>query len=142
MKDDQKNSAKDSSTEQQPPPTIIAWSVRGVSLLLILSLIGFFIWSALQPRIEPAFDLAILDDKIERRGEEWVLPVEVTNRGSISVHKLKVKASLSNKAKGAAEEAHIVPMLGPNEMVTLVFWFDQDPRQSQPQLSVGSYQLP
>jgi len=140
MKDEQKKStAKDSSSEQQPPPTLIAWSVRGTSLLFILGMIGFFVWSALQPRVEPIFDLEILTDKIEQRGEQWVLPVEVTNQGSMSVHTLSVEAKLNGAEE---EESHVVPLIGPSESLTLVFWFDEDPRGRQPQLSVGSYELP
>jgi len=142
MKNDKEQSAaSDSSTEQQPPPTLVAWAVRGISLLLILGLIGFFAWSALQPRVEPVFDLNILTDKIEQRGEQWVLPVEVTNQGSMSVHTLSVNANLDGP-DGELVESHVVPLIGPAETLTLVFWFNEDPRNRQPRLSISSYQLP
>lgn len=145
-----KDDASSSAFDQRPAPTILSWSIRGISLLIVVSLIGYFLWSAARPVVEPKIVFEVLDDKIEQRGGSWAMPVEVTNKGTVSIHTLTIGAALTpsyssagkEEAKSREEESVEIPLLGPNEMVTATFWFDQDPRKQNPRFAVKTYVLP
>ena len=134
-------SASDSAQNQKPAPTLLSWTVRGISLAFIVSIIGYFIWSAAQPDVHPTFTFEVEQEKIEQRGTGWAMPVNITNTGLMSVHALEAVATLTGVGGKQEENVNIV-LLGPNESVTATFWFDQNPRDKGVEFSVGSYLLP
>lgn len=136
-----KSGASDSAGKQKPPPTLFSWAIRGISLLIILGLVGYFVAAALQPQEPPVFKFTVKNEKIEQRGTGWAVPVDVVNNGTMSVHALKVKATLTDHPDQPEESADIV-LMGPGETVTATFWFGEDPRGLGLELEVGAYLLP
>jgi len=137
----QDSSAEDSGTQQQPAPTILSWSIRGLSLLLIIALLGYFVWAAFQPEVKPDITFEVQTEKIEQRGREWAVPVKITNSGGMSVHNLSVQAALPDDEKADARLAEIM-MMGPGEEISTTFWFNEDPREKTIECTVNSYLLP
>lgn len=132
---------KFSDNSQQPPPTWLEWTVRGVSLLLVLFCLGYFFYSASLPETMPKFVFEVQQDKIEQRGGQWAVPVDVTNDSGASVHALTITATLTG-LEDEPEETLTVTLLGPNEEITTTFWFDEDPRGKGLEMSTGAYLLP
>lgn len=139
--------SKDKNPKSQsagPPPTLVEWSFRGFSLLLVLSLIGYFIHEALQPEIRPEFSIHVKEDKIRQVNNRWVVPVEVSNKGTLDVHHLKIQAKLilSEDPRQEETENSEIPLLGCDEQVSLEFWFTHSPKVYPFECQAGSYLLP
>lgn len=139
--DGNQSSANTSPNEQRPPPTWLAWTVRGVSLAMVLGLLGYFVYLAVVPEEQPTFEFTVQTADVERRGAGWAVPVKVVNAGTLSVHALRLEATLAGIDDSPVEE-QIVPLLGPGEEITVEFWFDRDPRPTGVACSTGSYLLP
>lgn len=134
-KDNQDSSSNDKKSKQQDPPaTIVEWTVRGVSFLIVLSLLGYFGYTASQPNESPFFECNVIGEEIEQRGNGWVMPVEVQNKGDISVSNVNVIVEEPNRS------SLVVKMLGSKEKVKIEFWFDERP-SPQTNVLVGSYIL-
>ena len=136
----EKQEAQSSGTKQVPPPSILAWSIRGICLLLIVGLLGYFGYAALQPSPPPSFKFSVVNDRVEQRSGKWVVPVEVLNEGGMSVHNLQLAATLPGPE--AKEQSASIILLGGAETVTVEFWFDEDPKGQRPTFDVKSYLLP
>lgn len=139
--DSNKQNTGDSGSEQQPPPTIVSWIIRGISLLLVVGLLGYFTWSAFAERVKPEIEFTILDAQIEQRGGSWAVPVDVKNTGTMSVHNLTVRAEIPGGGEKESEMANIL-LMGPGEVVRTTFWFRDNPRLKGVECSAASYLLP
>ena len=129
------------SESQQPPPTILSWTIRGVSLLIVASLLGYFTYSWIRPTVKPAITFEVLTEEIEQRGTGWATPVKITNDGTMSVHELTVTGTLTSAAGQPSQDLTIL-LLGPNEQVQGTLWFSDDPRGKGLEMTVASYLLP
>ena len=140
-KDGKEKGSAQNTSKQVPPPTILSWSIRGFSVLLIVALLGYFIYSWAKPTVMPQIEFTPLVEKIEQRGTGWAVPVKIVNKGTMSVHALSVRGTLTAVAEQPAETLDIL-LLGPNEQVQGTLWYDQDPRGKGLEMSVCSYLLP
>lgn len=136
-----KSEAENSLVHQEPPPTIVEWIVRGVSFLIIFSLLGYFIFKAVQPPVEPKFSFDVKQEKIAERNGVWVVPVGIKNEGSTSVHELRVTGTMT-LAGGEEQENVSIPILGAGEVVVAEFWFDNNPQGNDMKFDLGTYIVP
>jgi len=132
------NDDRDKDNADKAPPSILMWAVRGVSALLVVGLLGYLIWSAVQPTVEVRFAFEVKTEDCAQREGRWVLPVEVTNESTISAHDVTYAISLSD----GTEKMVTLLLIGPNEQLTHEFWFDEDPRGRAAKCQVTSYLLP
>ena len=128
----------DKANEDKAPPTVLVWSVRGLSLLLILALLAYLVRNALQPNEAPSFTFEIMTDDCEQRLGRWVLPVSIMNEGDVSTHTLTYEVSVG---QSDTQEIDLL-LLGPREQLTHEFWYDEDPRGKSIECRVISYLLP
>ncbi len=132
--------------QQSPPPTILSWSVRGVSLLIVLSLIAYFSWAAIRPIQPPSITFEVKENKIERRGATWMMPVDITNEGTVSIRSLTVGVTfpdpLASGLPREQEKTVMIRLLGAKETVATTFAFTADPRTATPEFFVVSYVRP
>ncbi|PHI19830.1 hypothetical protein CEQ90_10580 [Lewinellaceae bacterium SD302] len=133
------NGAERSIYQQDPPPTLVSWSIRLTSILLVATLLIYFIWSMLQPVERPSFDFAVQNDQIEQRNGNWVVPVSVTNRGDVSVLNLAIEATL--KTSTESRETNI-RLLGPGESISVEFTFSEQLSEADLKYEAISYILP
>ena len=142
---EQLSEAEKSAVLQDPAPTIIEWSVRLISLLLILGLLVFFIYNALQPQVKSTVVFQVQTEKISQMEDSFRLPVKITNEGTGSVQGLKVRAEMTymieGKEKKEAEDLTLL-LMGPGESKGVVFVFDKDPRNYHVTFEVVSYLNP
>lgn len=126
---------------QSPPPTWLSWTIRGFSVLLIVGLLGYLVVATVRPTRQPTITFAVQQDKIQQRGGSWALPVDVTNEGTVSIHALTVNAVLTQLPDKPKSSLTIL-LLGPGQVVTTTFWFEQDPRGKGEAFRVEGYVLP
>lgn len=134
-----------SSLLQDPAPTVVEWSVRGISLVLIIGLIVFFTVQAFSPVEQTKFNYEIIDKDIAQVGNSWHMPVKITNQGSKSIHELTLDAILeySEKNKSVSEKVSFsIRLFGPGETRKAIFVFNKDPRQHEITFDVASYEMP
>lgn len=128
---------------EPPPPTLVEWGARGLSILLLLLLVGYVFSEALRPPTPTAFDYQVQASAIRQQGEEWVVPVTLRHRGSRSLLDLALTAQLTDGAGEVVEEIEVaLPLLGAGESVALELWFSEDPRAHSLRFDVQGYRLP
>lgn len=90
---------------KSPPRKFAEWVSLSISVLLILGLTGYLINEALQSNDNLVLvTVRVLTAQSGRAGEQYVLPVEVTNRGSHTLRDLQVEVTAHAKDSSASEE--------------------------------------
>ncbi|OAV44246.1 hypothetical protein [Lewinella sp. 4G2] len=140
-KEDNSDEQGQSPNEQTPPPTILSWTIRGVSLLVIFGLLIYFLVAAIQPTAPAGANVEYKVADIEQREGRWVVPFKVINTGGMGLHLIKVKGTLPAEPEDV-EKTIIIPLLGSGERVTSEFRFEEDPRVAGFEFTVESYLVP
>lgn len=141
-KKEELSSAEKSQVEQDPPPTWVEWGARIFSLALVLGLVAYVIVVGLQSSAPIRFDTNVLEDEIEMRGDEWVVPVDITNRGGTSVEDLVVTMIVDDGAGSPIMEDLQIPLLGGSGQVRGEYWMDEDPTRASISFDISSYRVP
>lgn len=111
---------KQSTTE---PTSILEWSVRGASLLLVTALLAYLAWDAIRPTQDPSFQVEIHREHLQQRESGWSLPIDITNRGTRAVSQLRYEVVDSSTTRPG-----VLPLLGGGETLTVEAWFAEEPR--------------
>lgn len=137
------SSEEKSQTTQDPPPTWVEWSARGVSLLIVLSLFAYLIFAGLSSS-EPATLIGeVLSERIDQRDGAWVVPATITNDGDVSVSEVKATLQMVDASGEVVESEQVdIPLLGQAASASVQFWFSQDPAEHRLEFDFGSYQVP
>lgn len=117
------------------PPTVLGWIVRIVSLLLLLLLIGILVFEATRPEKEVRFETEPKFDEMRSQNGQFLLPVEVTNRGTRTAHTVRLVVS-----DGAQERVVEIERMAQAESKTLVIAWDSPPRTVDARIE--SYEQP
>lgn len=120
------------------PPTILTWTVRGISLSLVLALLTYFTYGALKDKQQPTIDFQVNESKIELLDNGWAVPVTITNRGGRSLHNLVFKGISQNDGSSHTENITLA-ILGPNETASVLVYFEEDPRNLDLKFLINSY---
>lgn len=140
--DQELDQVEKSTTAQDPPPTIVEWGVRIVSLLILLVLTGYVVWQAVQPYEETTFTFEVKRDEIRFVDGAWAVPVHLVNKGTPSLEDLAVAVELADAAGNVVEkEALTFPLVGEGEGLDAEVWFDRDPSDYQVRLDVTGYRM-
>jgi len=118
------------------------WVSLIISSLLILGVASVLIYNALQPN-EPVVNvLATAEmEKIQAKGERFVLPVRLENKGDRTVHDLTVEVSFQPKDAEPQSAEMTIDYLGENSENVVYFYFEEDPRGLQIKTRPESYRL-
>lgn len=127
---------------QKPPPTLLEWGVRVFSMLILVGLTGYLLWTAFQPTVDPQFRFKIDPQQIAQRGTSWVVPLELTNEGSKAIEDLEVVLEVRSGPAVIEESAVTYKLLGAGESIKGEYWFAEDPRSYTLEPSVTGYRLP
>lgn len=129
--------AGDDISDNQPalPPTWLGWAVRLFSLVLLALLVGVLVKEATAPTRPITFETVAKTDEIRRDGETWLVPIEVTNRGTRTAQMVHLVAS-----NGAEERPIEILMIGENKSMTFVLGFASPPGKITTRIE--SYQTP
>lgn len=105
------------------PPTLLGWLVRIVSLLLLLLLIGTLVFEATRPEREVLFEAEPRFGELRRQNGQFLLPVEVTNRGTRTAHNVRLVVT-----DGGQERVVEIERMAQAETKTFVIAWDAPPR--------------
>ena len=137
------NGAEKSQGKQDPPPTILEWSVRIISLGAILGLMGYIIWMGIAAPTETGIEHSIVTEKIAKHSDEWSVPTLISNVGPKTLLDLEIALQLvDSEGEVVEEEALSVAMIGREEEKNLVYWFSEDPSEFELRFDVAGYKLP
>lgn len=134
---------KDTSpTQQNPAPTIIEWSMRGLSALILMLLFGFLVYGTMQPAVGPNFVMSVQHEKIEQRRNGWAVPITITNKGTVAIGDViyQVMGTASDGSPLNTKQGRIA-ILGSGESVDAEVWFARDPHGAELRLQVDTYTL-
>lgn len=114
----------------------VTFSVAAAVLMVVLVLIGMEIPQSAEPPA-PVAEPGI----VERRGEHYVVPVVVDNRGERTAENVQVHVTLTIGAE-EHDGDQAVDFLSGGEREELEFVFDDDPADGELEVRVTGYSLP
>jgi uncharacterized protein (TIGR02588 family) len=123
-------------TQGRSPAEWVTFSIAAAVLAAVLVLIGGEIPQSAEPPA-PVAEPGV----VERRGEHYVVPVVVDNRGERTAENVQVRVTLT-----IGDEEHegdqAVDFLSGGEREELEFVFDDDPSEGEVEVRVTGYALP
>ena len=135
--DDTGDGVPDDQGEESPPPTLMTWIVRLVSVALIGSLIGYLVYLSLRPEVAAQFDVIANVDRAEQRDGAWVLPVDVLNTSTESMASVVVEIEQGNVTR-----SFTVTLMGEGERAIAEVRLPERPTADNIVADVTSYQSP
>ena len=122
-----------------PQKNWLEWSVFAVSLVLVISTLGYLVYDALTLGDAPPNIAVTLGDP-EQRGDVFVVPVAVTNHGDQTAESVLVEVALgeAEQERGELEIAFLPRGATGEGWVT----FQSDPRGGQLRGRVVGYERP
>lgn len=115
------------------------WVTFAVASAIVLLVVGLIL-AEIPGTESPPSPTAKVTGAAERRGDQFVVPVEVTNEGDATAENVQVTASL--EVGGDKLEAdQIVDFLAGGESTELEWVFDQDPKSGTLEVRVTGYAL-
>lgn len=103
---------------------MIGWIVRIASLAALVALIGLLGYKAMQPTRPTTFSVEAQLDKAYGEGTGLLVPVEITNDGTGTVHDVDLVVT-----DGSREHKVELERIGERETLTVVLKFDAPPRR-------------
>ena len=120
--------------------TAAQWTTLVVSSLLLLLVVAVLAREVVRDRA-PAAPVARVDGEARRLGDRFLIAVRVTNEGDDTAANVQVTASLD--VDGEVTEAdQVIDFLGGGAEERLSFAFDDDPRDGELTVEVGSFAEP
>ncbi len=111
--------------------------------LVLVALVGYMVWAALQPDVEPSILVEINRGQIVPRASAWVVPIQVINQSTRSLSDVQVSVALVDEAGNVvAEESVTISLLGQRESAAAEIWFDCSPEDFDLRADIGSYKFP
>lgn len=120
---------------QNNQPTILGWIARLFSVIFILGLAALIGWKIVTEHKDIQFKTAIVQKKIHQVGDQFLVPVDVTNEGSRTARRVDMDLTM------AGEKTSIeIDLIGAKETVRVMV-----PRSKRPtsvSQKVTSYEAP
>lgn len=109
----------DQQSTEKHPPTVLGWIVRVFSLAMLALLVGIIVWKMTTETQEIAFESELVTEEVRQQGDGWLVPIDVTNKGSRTAHLLRLEVTA-----GDTKEIVEIPMIGASETVRYVIRTD------------------
>ena len=127
----------DDQGEESPPPTLLTWFARALSIAMIGSLIGYLVYLCLRPEVPAQFDVITHFDRAEQRDGAWVLPVDVLNTSTEAMASVVVDIE-----QGDVTRSFTVTLMGEGERAIAEVRLPERPTADNVTADVTSYQSP
>ncbi|HYP54280.1 MAG TPA: hypothetical protein VEQ42_12100 [Pyrinomonadaceae bacterium] len=119
----------------------LEWGVFGVALALVVGTLGLLVYDgATQGGVPP--DIRVELGAPERRGENYVVPVTVTNRGDVTAEGVRVEVVLEGGGAGPERSDFDIAFLPRRARREGWVAFRTDPRGGQLKPRVLGYEKP
>lgn len=141
------NSAKkddnfSADSEEIPPRSPAEWVTFGISLLILLSLMGSigYTWLAQKDRAtDPVLSVTNKNNSIRQANGQFYVPFEVTNSGGETAESVQVIAELQIQGKVVETGEQQVDFLSSGEREEGAFVFTRNPRSGKLIIRIASY---
>ena len=122
---------------------IAEWVTLGISLAIVIAVLGVTSWLALHGDVAPAtFDVSPKTDQVRHHNDAWYLPIDVRNVGDDTAADVVVRAELDT-GNGEAETAEFtVTFLSGGDRTSGTAVFRHDPREGDLSVMVASFSEP
>ncbi|HEV2765841.1 MAG TPA: hypothetical protein VGV38_22840 [Pyrinomonadaceae bacterium] len=119
----------------------LEWTVFGVGLALVLGTLGFLVYDGARA-IDAQPDVKIRLGAVEQRGEQFVVPVVVTNEGEATAEGVQVEVVLEQDGEQLERGEFAVAFLPRRAKREGWVAFRTDPRAAQLKPRVLGYEKP
>ena len=121
----------------------LEWTVFGVGLVLVLSVVGFLVYDGASMGDAPP-DIEVTLGQPERRGDEFLVPVAATNRGDQTAEGVQIEVVLETATGGGEPERGEVSVAFLPRRATRRGWvsFHTDPSAGRLRPRVLGYEKP
>lgn len=116
------------------------WVTFAVSTLVLLVVVALIVAQATEAD-SPALPRVLSTGPVERRGDRFLVPVEIRNDGGATAEAVQVVAELT-AGEDVVDADQTVEFLAQGEKAKVVFVFDRDPATGQLEVRVSSYTVP
>ena len=141
--EDEEGPEEDSGAKDRPAGRKLAeWVTMGVSLLVVAGVAGVLGYQATREKhaFVPAEMTPLLEEVREVKGQ-YILPIEVTNRGGRTLQGFKARVT-SHPAQGPAEDRDFeIDYLGEGATQKIYLYFDRHPRDLRVRAQPLGYRL-
>lgn len=132
-----------SQTAQDPPPTALGWAARGVSVGLVLALLGYLLFTGLGATETALLEARAETEKIQQLNGQWMVPAVIENVGDLSVEAATVTLSLVAEDGEVIESEDVtIALLGQDGSVDVQYWFNSDPGDYELEFDTGGLVVP
>jgi len=122
----------DKGNSEQKGRTTAEWVTLGVSALIVLALAGLVVFQTItQGTRPPEIEVKPLTEEVKQIGENYYLPIEVSNRGELAVEAVEVEVELRVEGKEPETIGFTVPFLAGLETDTQTVVLSDDPREGE-----------
>ena len=140
---DLQNGDRGNSSQLPTKRSTAEWVTLVGSLAILLSIFGLITFLHFQGEEKAAIiDVESSVDEVRFEGDLYYLPVEVTNRGDITVEDVVVEAELDTGSGTPITADFTITFLAGGERVQGTFVFEEDPRQGELTVHAVSYKDP
>ncbi|MGB6229400.1 MAG: hypothetical protein WBF53_04655 [Litorimonas sp.] len=127
---------------EDPPPTLLVWAARLLTLAAVLSIVGYLVWLIFTDTRPAQFIVDAQYDELEARNGSWVLPIRVVNDSTEAVTNVVLDAALTPPGEEEVNLSTTLPLMGEGESAMLEMVFETRPEPETLDLRVSSYQSP
>ena len=108
-------SDSEDQSEETHPPTWLGWVVRFVSVAVFAAMVGLIVYKVASEDQPIAFDTKVVTEDIRQEGDQFFIPVEVSNGGSRTAKRVQMELDVG----GETSEIEI-DMIGASEKTRFV----------------------
>ena len=122
---------QDEDREPQPsrgPRRLAEWLSFGISLALVLALVGHLLWRLREP-VDDAVptQVSLQLDRVSEQQGRFVLPIEVKNLGARTVRELQLRVEFEEGGQRRNLDV-LIDYVGQSAAQLVFIYFSQDPR--------------
>lgn len=118
------------------------WISLGVSLSILVLVLGLVIYSWITKENKPPILSVISGAEIRQVNEQFYIPFEVTNQGGETVQSVEIIAQLTINGEVIETGSQEIDFLSGGEVQSGAFIFSRNPQQGELVMRAVSYKLP
>jgi uncharacterized protein (TIGR02588 family) len=122
---------------------IAEWVTLGISLAIVIGVLGVTTWLALRGDVLPAtFDVTARTEQVREHDGSWYLPIDLRNVGDDTAADVVVRASLDTGSAEPETAEFTVTFLSGGDRTSGTAVFTHDPRDGDLRVAVVSFSEP
>jgi uncharacterized protein (TIGR02588 family) len=141
LNDSQKAKDSDSRGERPAGRRLAEWFTLGISTLLVVAVAGILAYEAM--RGDSPFvpiSVEVMKDEAVKVGQQYVVPVQVQNRGAKTVRDLTLRVKQNGGREQDGHELRI-DYLGEGAEQRVYVYLQSDPREEKLEVRAVAYQV-